>query len=298
MDTLKIRSILMASPSHGPDSDQILCSAVDRLDGAARQQFAAAFCLATHSLLTNPELQQSGRDTGLDCATHVLVHLQSLQLLPPFHDALLQQALVWVAQHPAQHTNDSPNIADWHARSSVLRLLRLLGYRDGQFWRKEFDFWVPELIKQPDHFASISRALMQSVRALGALETLHSRDFSKMFYSGLRGGHFPVHEVYAALDEVCKLENLAGPNVAEGLRSIIRRAAEDASSLDIGPEINETNRAQMERTLKSWVKNCLKLGDVQASARQSVGSPVKRRPVAGFPSDGVRGFYDITVAVP
>ena len=288
MDALKIRSILLANPSHGPDTDQVLCAAVDQLNEAARPAFAQSFAQAVNGLLSDTQLTQVAREIGLDCSTHVLNHLRSLALMGPIQQELLQSALAWVTAHP----NDIKTIVNWHVRGSVLRLLRLLGYQDLLFWRKEFAFWVPQLVQQPEQFVAISRALMQSVRVLGPMDELNSRDFGAMFANGLRGGHFPVHEVYAALEEVCKLEKLDGPNVTQNLRSIIRLAAKDASSLDVMPPIKEENRAQMERTLQSWVKNCLKLSDVQTYVRQEPNHPPKRRPVAGFPTEGVPGFYD------
>lgn len=288
MDVSKIRSILLANPSHGPDTDQVLCAAIDQADEAGRPAFVQAFAQAVNSLLIDTQLAQVVREIGLDCATHVLDHLCKRELVAPIQEELRQHVLAWVAAHP----NDAKTPVDWHVRGSVLRLLRLLGYRDEPFWRKEFSFWVPQLVKQQDQFAAISRALMQSVRVLGPMGVLHCRDFGAMFAAGLRGGHFPVHEVYAALAEVSRLEKLDGPNVTHNLRNAIRLVAKDASSLDIMPPIKEENRAQMERTLQSWVKNCLKLGDVQASGRQEPNQQPKRRPVAGFPTDGVPGFYD------
>lgn len=288
MDALKIRSILLANPSHGPDTDQVLCAAVDQLDAAARPAFAQSFAQAVNGLLDDAQLTQLAREIGLDCSTHVLNHLRSQKLMGPIQEELRQSALAWVNAHP----NDIKTIVNWHVRGSVLRLLRLLEHQDLAFWRKEFAFWVPQLVQQPEQFVAISRALMQSVRVLGPMGVLHSRDFSAMFAAGLRGGHFPVHEVYAALEEVCKLEKLDGPNVTQNLRNAIRLAAKDASSLDVMTPIKEENRAQMERTLQSWVKNCLKLGDVQASVRQEPNHPPKRRPVAGFPTEGMPGFYD------
>ena len=291
MDALKIRSILLANPSHGPDTDQVLCAAVDQLDASGQLAFAQSFAQAVNGLLSDTQLTQLAREIGLDCSTHVLNHLRSLALMGPIQQELLQSALAWVTAHP----NDIKTIVNWHVRGSVLRLLRLLGYQDLLFWRKEFAFWVPQLVQQPEQFVAISRALMQSVRVLGPMDELNSRDFGAMFANGLRGGHFPVHEVYAALEEVCKLEKLDGPNVAQGLKNDIRRAAEEASSPDIMPLINEENRGQMERTLQSWVKNCLKLDDVWATSRRKANPQDERRPVTGFPTDGVPGFYDKAV---
>jgi hypothetical protein len=207
----------------------------------------------------------------------------------PIQEELRQSALAWVTAHP----NDIKTIVDWHVRGSVLRLLRLLEHQDLAFWRKEFAFWVPQLVQQPEQFVAISRALMQSVRVLGPMGVLNSGDFGAMFAAGLRGGHFPVHEVYAALEEMCKFEKVDGPNVAEELRSAIRLAAKDACSPDVTPAINEANYRQMERTLRSWVKNCLMLGDVQVSDKREASFPPAPRAVAGFPvTGGGKGFYD------
>ncbi len=284
MDALEIRSIMLANPSHGPDTDQVLCAAVDQLDEAERPAFAQLFGQALKSLLGDTDLAPLARETGLDCATHVLNHLRSQGLMEPIQEGLLTHSLAWIKAHP----NKNETTEHWHMRGSVLRLLRLLGHQEELFWREEFKFWVQQLEAQPEQFVAISRALMQSVRVLGPMGVLESRDFGAMFAAGLRGGHFPVHEVYAALEEVSKWEKLDGPNVAKNLLNAIRLAAKDASSPGIGLPINEANRQQMGRTLQSWIKNCLGLNDVWSL-------PANPRPVAGFPAEGVPGFYDKAV---
>lgn len=254
MDGKRIYKILTANPAFGPDTDQVLCAAVDKLPASERPVFVSAFFDALSKLLKDGTFTADERDLGLDCASHVLFHLDSLNLSQPIKEKLQGACIAWIQTHPIDVS------MDWHARGSILRLLRLSGYREMPFWREEFEYWKVQLVEQPDKFIKVCRCLMQAVRAQGKAGLITSRDLAGLFAYGLRSKHFPAPEVYAALEEVCEHEKVTGPGVARNLHDGIHKLAQYAGSLYAMKQvIKAANKAQLESILVNWEKNCLGL---------------------------------------
>ncbi len=274
MDATRIYQILIANPAFGPDTDQVLCAKVDQLPLDERPAFANAFFEALRRLLEDSTVAATERDLGLDCASHVLFHLESLKLSPPIKENFQSTYIAWMQAHPISACTD------WHARGSVLRLLRLRGYSEMPFWRTEFEYWKEQLVERQDKFVKVCRCLMQAVRALGKAGQITSRDLSGLFAYGLRSKHFPAPEVYAALEEVCELEKINGPGVSQHLHDEIYKLAQCASAPSVLKlPIKSENKTQLEKILANWERSCLDL-DQRKMLKESIvlqSSPRKLR---------------------
>ena len=184
--------------------------------------------------------------------------------------------MAWINSHPH---ND---LTSWFAYGSVLRLLRLSGYVDAGFWQKQFDFWVTQFTDCPSHFSLICRCIMQAIRALGSTNSLNSIHLGSLFGHGLRAQNFPVHEVYAALEEISK--DISGKN---GLISLtdrehrydsVVRVAEDAGAVDAMPKVTTPeNFAQKNKTLRSWRVHCLSLPALAVVANTDTTTTQRRK---------------------
>lgn len=272
----KILKILVANPSLGPDTDQVLCVMFDQLDEQGRLKFITSFEGALRSLLEQTSHDARERELGLNCSAHVLFYLKEKQVV--IQDAaLLKSCLCWIAKYLKE------DVGTWYARGSVLRMLRLLDFVDDHFWRTEFDFWVTRLVPNSDEFIEISRLLMQAIRAIGQTKNLGSPELGALISNGLRAKHFVASELFVALELVSDEENLDGPNVSKNLFDLVYRDAMDASSsVVMRKEIQRTNYVQMIDTLHTWAKECLNL-DLGGKTQQTVTDlPSPQRKLVGF----------------
>ncbi len=273
IDTHTIKALLLDGGTRGPDGVDRLIAAFDEMNAETRTVFAHDLGEAIQQLLADSELAQNSRDVAFDNAAHVVQHVLENPSDVVWVSVLQKPSLDWL---DTKGRTTTPLF--WFSYSCVLRLIRLTGYSDDTFWKNQFDFWVPQLIEQEDHFVEVCRSIMQCVRALGSQGNLNSTHLGSLFAIGLRAASFPVHEVYAALEEVTHMEGQPNEHAYQRLYEIIRRDVDDARSPDAAPQqIQSIAEDQLNKTLKSWRINKLKLQPLDTV--QTTSQPSARRPL-------------------
>lgn len=275
MDIDTIKHLLQDAGNRGPDGAETLIAHFDHLIGDMRQQFCVILSDVTGNLLADTAIAANTRDLAFNNAAQVLYHVQKTVEPKVLDEQLRQACMAWIKSHP--HNDYS----SWFAYGSVLRLLRLTGYTDAEFWRTQFDFWVTQFTESPPNFSLICRCVMQAIRALGATGSLNSIQLGSLFGHGVRAQNFPVHEVYAALEEISGdisgQSKMASKSVKESLFGTALRNATDASSIDAMPQaITPENMAQRDKTLRSWRVHCLSLPAMALVSTTDTTNPNRR----------------------